>query len=99
MPADVHRFEFDDHATCVEAELTLHLAICAVEGLFGAATVRLLAGYHVDESHHAITIDGTTDVGAALVRIFTSLTLREFGDHAFQVRPVARCTGCSGRAA
>ncbi len=99
MTTDVYRFEFDDRATREEAELTLHLATYAVEGLFGAARVRMDAGYHVDEPHHAITIDGTTDVGAALVQVFTSLALREFGEEAFRVRRMPVPTAAEGRAA
>ena len=99
MPTDVYRFEFTDRETREEAELTLHLATYAVEGLFGAARVRLEAGYHVDEPRHSITIDGSTDVGAALVRTFTGLALREFGEHAFHVRRLPESNAAAGRAA
>lgn len=99
MSAAVFRFEFADRATCEEAELTLHLALCAVEGLFGAARVRLDAGYHADPAHLSITVDGTTEVGVAVLQVFTALALREFGESAFRVRPLTGCDNCCGRAA
>lgn len=85
MATDVFRFQFAAETPLEEAELTLQLAIFAAEGLFGAARVRLEFGYHVDTSRHAILTDGTTEVGAAVVRVFTGLMLREFGEESFRV--------------
>jgi hypothetical protein len=99
MSSEVYRFEFADAAKCQEAELTLHLATYAIEGLFGAAAVRLETGYHVDEPQHALVIDGQTDLGAALVRVFTSLALHEFGPEGFHVRRAKRRDLTTGRAA
>jgi hypothetical protein len=86
MTPDVYRFEFERSVPIEEAELTLHLALFAVEGLFGQASIRLDAGYHIDGPRGAIVVDGTTDVGAAVVRVFTSLLLHEFGGDGFNVR-------------
>jgi hypothetical protein len=80
------RFVFKEDVSLVDAELSLHVAIFAVEGLFGVARVRLEVSYHVDEPLRVIIVDGGSDLGAALVRIFTNLLLREFGEEAFQVR-------------
>jgi hypothetical protein len=89
MTGPAYRFDFDGEIPIAEAELTLHLAVFAVEGLFGQARVRLDAGYHLDEPRRAIIVDGGTEVGRALVRVFASLLLREFGEQAFTVRPSA----------
>jgi len=86
MTADPYRFEFDHAVPLVEAEMSLHLSLFAVAGLYGEARVRLDARYHLDEAGHAILVDGDTEVGAAVVQVFTSLALREFGETAFQVR-------------
>lgn len=94
-----YRFEFHDRATRAEAELTLHLATYAVEGLFGAARVRLDASPRIDVPRQAITIDGATNVGAALASVFTSLLLREFGPDAFRVRRGATSVTSEGKAA
>ena len=88
MTTSVHQFVFRPSVPLVEAELTLHLATYAVEGLFGEARVRLEVGYHLNDARRSITVDGGTEVGAALVKVFTSLLLREFGEDGFQVRGV-----------
>ena len=70
----------------VQAEMSLHLAMIALEGLFGRAGVRLDARYRLDEPGAAIVVDGSTQVGESLVRIFAALLIREFGDDSFVVR-------------
>ena len=91
MSTEVHRFKFEQSIPLEEAEMTLHLASYAVEGLFGQARVRLDFSYFVDEPRGTIIVDGTTEVGAAVVRIFTGLVIREFGEEAFQVRRLDAC--------
>ena len=91
MTTDIYRFEFDREVALEEAEMSLHLAMFAVEGLFGQARVRLDAGYHLDDPRHAIIVDGSSEVGMAVVRVFTGLSLREFGEESFRVRRVDAC--------
>jgi hypothetical protein len=86
MPADVYRFEFDRSVPLADAEMSLHLALFAVEGLYGQARVRLDGTYRADEQSHVIIINGATEVGAAIARVFTNLLVREFGEEAFKVR-------------
>lgn len=86
MTPDMYRFELERSVPIDEAEMSLHLALFAVEGLFGQARVRLEARYHVDEPRNVIVVDATTEVGAAVVRVFTSLLLHEFGGDGFSVR-------------
>lgn len=81
------RFQFEHDVSLTEAEQTLHLALYAVEGLFGEARVRLELSYRMDEPGDAILVNGGSDVGEAVVKIFTGLLLREFGADAFRVRP------------
>ena len=85
MTPHVYRFEFDQSVPLEEAEMTLHLTLFAVEGLFGQARVRLDAGYQVDEQRRTIVVDATTAVGVGVVRVFTALLLHEFGGDAFKV--------------
>lgn len=85
MTVDVFRFSFSSDVPLDEAEMTLQLATFAVEGLFGTAQVRLDVAYHLDRERHAILVDGTTEVGAAVVRVFLGFLVREFGEDAFQV--------------
>ena len=85
MNDDIFRFEFEPSVPLTDPEMSLHLALFAVEGVFGRASVRLDAEYQVDEPRHAIVVDGTTEVGSLIVRVFTGLLLREFGEEAFHV--------------
>jgi hypothetical protein len=88
MMANVFRFEFDPSVSLTEAEMSLHLAIFAVEGLYGEARVRLEVSYQVDQAGNAIIVDAGTEVGSALVKVYTRLLIREFGEDGFHVRPV-----------
>ena len=90
MARNVYRFDFEPSVPLPEAEMSLHLAMFAVEGLFGEARVRLEASYHLDEPNRAVTVDGTTEVGAAVLKVFTRLLGREFGEDAFRVRRVEK---------
>ena len=90
MAASGYRFEFEPTVSFIDAEMSLHLAMHAVAGLYGEARVRLEASYQPDEAQSAITVDGGTEVGAALVKVFTQLLTREFGEDAFRVRTWAQ---------
>jgi len=85
MTVGVFRFSFSDAVPLDEVEMTLQLAIFAVEGLHGMARVRLEFGHHLDAPRRAILVDGTQEAGAAIVHVFIGLLLREFGEDAFRV--------------
>jgi hypothetical protein len=80
-----YRFQINEPVPLEEAELTLQLSIFAVEGIYGRAGVRLDARYDIDETGRSLTVDASTEVGMALVRVFAALLLREFGDNAFTI--------------
>ncbi|RIK82084.1 MAG: hypothetical protein DCC67_07670 [Planctomycetota bacterium] len=87
-----------------EVEETLLLAVLAVESLFGESTVRLDASYSVDAPRRSCVIDGSTEVGRALSRVFTGFVTREFGGDAFGIRrgesasPTNETAACAGAA-
>lgn len=83
-----YRFHIDDAIGLDKAESTLPLAILAAEGPFGESKVRMDVSCHVDAPRRVILIDGKTDTGRDLVRVFTSLITRDFGANAFSVRRV-----------
>lgn len=89
MTANVYRFGFVPAVPLSEAELTLHLAIYAAEGLHGEARVRLDVTYQLDPPANAIIVDGGNEVGATLVKVFTHLLIRQFGEDGFHVRRLA----------
>lgn len=88
MTSGVYRFRLQADVPLEEAEMSLQLAILAAEGLFGGARVRMEAGYRVDEPQRALLVDARTEVGSAVVRIFTAFLTREFGEARFEVRRV-----------
>ncbi len=97
MTTNVFRFEFEPTVLLTDAEMSLHLAMYAVEGLFGEARVRLEASYHLDGARRSLTVDGGNEVGAAIVKVFTRLLIREFGEDGFHVRRVEpKSTGARG---
>jgi hypothetical protein len=95
MAKVTYRFELTPAVPLAEAEMSLHLAMMALEGLFGRAGVRLDARYRLDKAGTAITVDGSSQVGESLVRVFAALLIREFGDDSFGVRRVCRDTSAT----
>ena len=92
MTAGVFRFSFSNDVPLDEAEMTLQLATFAAEGLFGTTRVRLDFGYHVDADHQTLIVDGSKEVGATVVQVFTGVLVREFGEEAFRVERVSSPT-------
>lgn len=85
MSQTIYRFEIDQSVPLTEAEQSLHLAMIALEGLYGSAGIRLDARYHLDEGGRAIVVDGSTPIGSSLVKVFSTLLTREFGEDAARV--------------
>jgi hypothetical protein len=81
-------FVFEPHVPLAEAEMSLHLAMFAVEGLAGRVQVRLDANYQVDADKHVIAIDGGNRVGQMIAHVFAGLLFREFGEDAFHIERV-----------
>lgn len=88
MP-DLYKFELDQGIPLKEAEDSLQLSMIALEGLAGCARVRLECSYQLDQPARAILVDGATELGLALVRIYTWILTREFGEDSFQVSRVS----------
>ncbi|MBE3071302.1 MAG: hypothetical protein IMZ66_13790 [Planctomycetes bacterium] len=89
MVPEAYRYTFGKQVDALDAEMTLHVAVFAAEGLFGEARVRMDAGYVIDPGLRVLVVDASTPVGQAVNAIFTSLALREFGRDAFHVRRIA----------
>jgi hypothetical protein len=90
MNAGAFRFVFEPKVSLAEAEMSLHLAMFAVEGLVGRASVRLDAKYQLDEANRVIIIDTSKRVGRMVARVFTGLLLREISEDTFRVERVER---------
>ena len=83
-----YRFHFEPRVSLAEAEMSLHLAMFAIEGLIGRARVRLSARYYIDEHDQTIVVNACKSVGRMIARVFTGLLLREFGEDAFSVERI-----------
>jgi len=81
------KFEFVRGVNMNEVALTLVLARISAEGIVGAARVRLEVQHELDRVGKAFVVRGAGEAFDAVVRIFTSLLNREFGDAAFTVQP------------
>jgi hypothetical protein len=88
MNHDLYRFRFGPEVSMEEIETTMLLALLAAEALHGEAQVRLDAGHYLDTAQRACVIDGGTEVGRDLNRLFVGFLRREFGADAFQVERV-----------
>ena len=85
MTSEIFRFTFKPEVPVDEVEGTILLSIVAAESLHGQPQVRLDAAYAIDPEKRCCVIDGSSEVGRDLVRIFTGFAIREFGDRAFSV--------------
>jgi hypothetical protein len=88
MNQNLYRFSFAPEVSMEEIETTMLLALLATEALHGEAQVRLDAGHNLDAEQRACVIDGGTEVGRDLNRLFVGFLRREFGADAFQVERV-----------
>lgn len=89
MQSAVYRFEFDEPASMADVETTLHLAVLGAEGLFGESAVRMDATYSIDEERRICMVDACSEVGRAMVKLFTGYLTKELGPDAFRVRRAA----------
>jgi hypothetical protein len=88
MAQDLYRYTFAPDVSMEEVEVSLLLATLGVESLHGEAQVRLDAGHYLDTAQRACVIDGSTEVGRDLNRLFVGFLRREFGADAFAVERV-----------
>jgi len=65
------------------------LAIVAVESLRGDAVVRLDGACNLDVPGRVCVVDGDTDAGRSIARIFTGFLTRELGEDGFTVKRVS----------
>ena len=93
MFEQAYRYRFAERVGLRDAGDTLLLAVLAVEGLFGAARVRMDFAFATDEAIRVIVVDASTDVGQAVSSIFTAFLSREFGPDAFCVKRVEGVVG------
>ena len=79
----VYMVKFDRAADVKAAEETLLLAILAVACLHGDSAVEIDARYAMDVAEGSIVIDASTPIGQYVLRVFTGLCARQFGEGEF----------------
>ena len=83
-----YKYKFNSKIPFQDVEGSLLLAVLATESLHGRSLVRLDASFCLDAKKRSCVVDGATDVGCAIARIFTGFLSREFGEEAFKVERV-----------
>jgi hypothetical protein len=78
-------FVFAPDVSLDDAEMTLHLAMFALEGLAGRVRVRLDAHYRIDPEGRALFLATDNRVARMVVRVFAALLAREVGEDSFHV--------------
>lgn len=90
-----HRFEFKHDVLFRDVESILQVALLSIEGVHGAAAVRMHAAWQRDRENSSVTIDTSTPVGEAVARAFSSLASREFGETSYAVSVIDPCDDSS----
>jgi hypothetical protein len=83
-----YRYTLGSNVSMQEVQDSLLLAVLAMECLHGAAQARLDLCHQFDPKNRVCVIDGSTEVGRDLNRLFTGFLQREFGSDSFTVRRV-----------
>ena len=86
MNREVYRYTFDDSIPMDDVESSLLLAILSVESLHGESQAHLDVRHLMDTEQRACVIDGSTQAGSDLNRLFVGYLRREFGTEVFQVK-------------
>ena len=88
MSRELYRYTFDPSLSLGDVEASLFLALLAAESLHGRSQVRLDASFTLSRKKRSCVVDGTTEVGRSITRIFTGFLTREFGEETFRVKRV-----------
>ena len=87
MGATTYRYRFNKDIPPQELEDTFMLALVTLESLHGHSRVRLESQFCMESTKHRCAINGHTQIGSDLARIFIGLAIREFGEKAVCVQP------------
>jgi hypothetical protein len=85
MPRNQYCYTFKTDVPLQDVEITMLLALVAVESLHGETQVRLDAEYRIDADRHACMVSVATPLGRDLNRLFAGFARREYGEDAFHV--------------
>jgi hypothetical protein len=86
MNETTYRYLIAESVPIEEVEITLLLAVIAVESLHGASQARLDAVHSFDAATRTVSIGAGTEVGADLNKLFAGFLVQEFGATSFTVQ-------------
>ena len=89
MNRSVYRYVFDGKIPFEDVEESLLLAVLAAESLHGRSALRMCTSFYLEREKRSVAVDGDSQVGEHIARIFTGLLTQEFGEEAFRV---TRCS-------
>ena len=84
----VYRFTFSPSVSDGQIESRLFLAAVNTENVFGEAAMRLDASFRFDRRTRVCVIDGSTEVGQHIARLFIAYISKEFGEDSHTVERV-----------
>ena len=90
MNGEIYGYSFHPDVEMQQVEEVLMLAVMAAEGLHGRSRVQLDATFNCDLTGRFCEVDASTEVGAAIARIFTALLTTTIGESAFKVERIIR---------
>ena len=82
------RYSFPESIPLDHVEESLVMSIIAAESIHGAAEARLAVGHLLDRAGRCCVIDGSTETGCDLNKVFVGLLMKQFGAAGFDVRRV-----------
>ncbi|MDJ0766775.1 MAG: hypothetical protein QNJ97_27630 [Myxococcota bacterium] len=85
MKREIYRYHFNEDVPFLEIFESFILTMIAVNSLYGSASVRLNAIYNLEEQKRRCDVDGSTEIGQTIARIFTGFVSRQFGYKAFKL--------------
>ncbi|QDV25956.1 hypothetical protein [Aureliella helgolandensis] len=88
MIREIYRYAFDKSVDAREAEATLLVAVIAAEALHGPSAIRMNGRYRFDATSRNCEIDGGSEVGQDLNRLYVGFLNREFGPSSFSVQRI-----------
>lgn len=88
MTQTMYRYRFDSDVEMGEVRQILGAAIESAQDLHGAAQIRQDFVFCADEGRHTLLVDGRTEAGQTVTRLFTGALLREFEESSFTVERI-----------
>jgi hypothetical protein len=88
MPQLAYRYTVSESVPTEEVEVTILLAMIAIESLHGEVEARLDVAHNYDADRRIVVVDASTPAGRDLSKLLTGFLNTEFGPNSFTVERV-----------